>query len=93
MIGPRMVEAAESDGRRRLFLKGRPDDFAPFHATVGDGSGFPLCVFSGVDSLALYYPPGPVDPEWFRLLDSAKAAAQDPENKAGHIVVTTDGRV
>lgn len=86
MIGPRMLEEAESDGRQRLFLKGRPDDFAPFHATVGDGSAFPLCVFSGVDSLALYYPPGPVDPEWFCLLDSAKAAAQDPENKAGHIV-------
>ncbi len=86
MKGAGLVEQAEVDGRERLFLRRRPDEVAPFYPTVGDGTAYPLCVFSGVDSLALYYPPGPIEPAWVRLLDCAKAAAQDPDNKSGHLV-------
>ncbi len=86
MKGAGLVEQAGVDGRERLFLRRRPDEVAPFYPSVGDGTAYPLCVFSGVDSLALYYPPGPIELAWLRLLDSAKAAAQDPDNRAGHLV-------
>ena len=72
-----LVREARTKEGIRLALARRPLDVAPFFSRLGTGAGFGRALFLGVDTLALFYEPAPLENAFANELDRLKLLAVD----------------
>ena len=76
MKGGGLVEVFEGASGPALAVVKDPHSVAPFWSSLGTGEGWPLAVYIGVDTLALYYEAAPLRPDFVERLDALKAQAE-----------------